>query len=76
MQHDKAKKAVKHKKNNYIIYSYLRAVEYASLFAFRVAKVATSEGSMCYDFDRFRLYSRDRSQSVSDNAQACVQGAS
>ena len=30
----------------------------------------------CYDFDRFRLYSRDRSQSVSDNAQAYVQGAS
>jgi len=31
---------------------------------------------LCYDFDRFRLYSRDRSQSVSDNAQAYVQGAS
>ena len=46
MLHDKANKAVKHKKNNYIIYSYLRAVEYASLFAFRVAKVAMSEGSM------------------------------
>jgi len=30
----------------------------------------------CYDFDRFRLYSRDRSQSVSDNALAYVQGAS
>ena len=30
----------------------------------------------CYDFDRFRLYSRDRIQSVSDNAQASVQGAS
>jgi len=30
----------------------------------------------CYNFDRFRLYSRDRSQSVSDNAQAYVQGAS
>ena len=30
----------------------------------------------CYDFDRFRLYSHDRSQSVSDNAQAYVQGAS
>jgi len=32
--------------------------------------------SHCYDFDRFRLYSCDRSQSVSDNAKACVQGAS
>ena len=30
----------------------------------------------CYNFDRFRFYSRDRSQSVSDNAQAYVQGAS
>ena len=30
----------------------------------------------CYDFDRFRLYSRDWTQSVSDNAQASVQGAS
>ena len=30
----------------------------------------------CYDFDRFRLYSCDRIQSVSDNAQASVQGAS
>jgi len=30
----------------------------------------------CYDFDRFRLYSHDRIQSVSDNAQASVQGAS
>jgi len=30
----------------------------------------------CYDFDWFRLYSRDRIQSVSDNAQASVQGAS
>jgi len=30
----------------------------------------------CYDFDQFRLYSRDRIQSVSDNAQASVQGAS
>ena len=45
MLHDKANRAVKHKKNNYIIYSYLHAVEYASLFAFRVTKVATSEGS-------------------------------
>ena len=33
-------------------------------------------GTCCYDFDRFRLYSRDRIQSVSDNAQASVQGAS
>jgi len=32
--------------------------------------------SCCYDFDQFRLYSRDRIQSVSDNAQASVQGAS
>jgi len=30
----------------------------------------------CYDFDRFSLYRRDRIQSVSDNAQASVQGAS
>ena len=30
----------------------------------------------CYDFDQFRLYSHDRIQSVSDNAQAFVQGAS
>ena len=29
-----------------------------------------------YNFDRFRLYSHDRIQSVSDNAQASVQGAS
>ena len=36
---------------------------------------ACPEG-MCYDFDRFRLYSHDRIQSVSDNAQASVQGAS
>jgi len=34
------------------------------------------EHGLCYDFDRFRLYSRDRIQSVSDNAQASVQGAS
>ena len=32
--------------------------------------------ALCYDFNRSRLYSRDRSQSVSDNAQAYVQGAS
>jgi len=31
---------------------------------------------LCYDFDRFRLYSCDWIQSVSDNAQASVQGAS
>jgi len=31
---------------------------------------------LCYDFDRFSLYRRDRIQSVSDNAQASVQGAS
>jgi len=32
--------------------------------------------TLCYDFDRFSLYRRDRIQSVSDNAQASVQGAS
>jgi len=30
----------------------------------------------CYDFDRFSLYRCDQIQSVSDNAQASVQGAS
>jgi len=39
------------------------------------SKVMRSEG-ICYDFDRFSLYRRDRIQSVSDNAQASVQGAS
>jgi len=36
----------------------------------------TSSNGKCYNFDRFRLYSHDQSQSVSDNAQAYVQGAS
>jgi hypothetical protein len=45
MLHNKVNK-VKHKKNSYAIYSYLRVVEYASLFAFQIAKVAMSEGSM------------------------------
>ena len=35
-----------------------------------------SSGVGCYDFNQFRLYSHDRIQSVSDNAQAFVQGAS
>ena len=39
-------KLLKHRKNNYIMYSYLCAVEYALLFAFRVTKVAMSKGSM------------------------------
>jgi len=32
--------------------------------------------TFCYNFNRFSLYRRDRIQSVSDNAQASVQGAS
>ena len=36
----------------------------------------TTKATKCYDFNRFRLYSRDWIQSVSDNAQASVQGAS
>jgi hypothetical protein len=47
MLHDKANNVVRHKKNDYIVtYGDLHAVEYASLFAFRVAKVATSAGVM------------------------------
>ena len=47
MLHNKVNKVILHKKNDYIvIYSDLCAVEYASLFAFRVIKAATSEGIM------------------------------
>ena len=42
---------------------------------FAIGLVSVS-AEICYDFDQFRLYSRDQIQSVSDNAQASVQGAS
>ena len=45
-------------------------------FSFWYRRHHVFPGIWCYDFDRFRLYSRDQSQSVSDNAQAYVQGAS
>ena len=41
-----------------------------------VELIPGEKASNCYDFDRFSLYRRDRIQSVSDNAQASVQGAS
>jgi len=46
------------------------------LYLYVTLFISVAMPKFCYDFDRFRLYSRDRSQSVSDNAQAYVQGAS
>jgi len=42
----------------------------------RPKRLVVDLNGWCFDFDRFRLYSRDQSWSVSDNAQAYVQGAS